>query len=820
MSQPTTATESELRAQVLAVVQQYYQVKFAPRTFIPGQTYIPVSGKVFDDQELLKLVDSSLDFWLTTGRYAAEFEERFAKWMGVKHCLLVNSGSSANLLALTALTSSKLGDKQLKPGDEVITVAAGFPTTVNPIFQNQLVPVFLDVKLPSYDIDTEQLEAALSDRTRAIMIAHTLGNPFDLKAIMAFAQKHDLWVIEDNCDAVGSLYGGKKTGTFGHLATVSFYPAHHMTMGEGGAVLTNDTRLKKIVESFRDWGRDCFLAGTPINVAEGSKPIEEVQVGDQVLTHQGRYCKVTEQLGRLYTGDLYTLKARMRPVLTTTSKHPFWIERDGERQWVEARNLQLGDLLLEAIPNEDLVPDSFQWSYETAYENKYEQLEPESDLMRLIGYWLVEGGLTKSHKSKSGYKYNKHFSYRVDFTFHQDELPHIEDVTALMRRFFGVSGYLRQIGATQGVSLSFKSRKGYEFFSQFFGQGSPNKKLPDWLVNWPLNLTKELVKGYWRGDGSESFQGYSFHSTSLILVEQIRRILLKAEILCSAWQRDVSNHHVSVVNGKSIVATTTLHALNIYGVNAEKLAVLLGETYQSRSSQQYASISADHKYACYPLIKIEQSQVESIPVYNIEVEEDHSYHALGIAVHNCWCPPGVDNTCGKRFNWQLGELPFGYDHKYTYSHVGYNLKMTDMQAAVGVAQLDKLNKFIQKRRDNFDFLYHQLQDVQDFLVLPQAAPNSEPSWFGFPILVKEDAPFTRNDLVKYLEEKQIGTRLLFGGNLLRQPLYKRLNYRAVGDLSNTDKIMEGVFWVGVFPGLTKEMLEYVAGTIQEFCQSQ
>lgn len=434
--------EQNLRSQVFAAVQNYYQFKFAPRSFVPGQTYIPVSGKVFDQEELIKLVDASLDFWLTTGRYAAEFEERFAAWMGIKHCLLVNSGSSANLLALTALTSPKLGERRLKPGDEVITVAAGFPTTVNPIFQNQLVPVFVDVKLPSYEIDIDQLEAALSDKTRAIMVAHTLGNPFNLEAVMAFAQKHDLWVVEDNCDAVGSLYAGQKTGTFGHLATVSFYPAHHMTMGEGGAILTNDTRLKKIVESFRDWGRDC------------------------------------------------------------------------------------------------------------------------------------------------------------------------------------------------------------------------------------------------------------------------------------------------------------------------------------------------------------------------------------------WCAPGVDNTCGKRFGWQLGDLPFGYDHKYTYSHVGYNLKMTDMQAAVGVAQLEKLPDFVAKRRQNFEFLHQQLQDLQDVLVLPEATANSEPSWFGFPIYVKEDAPFIRNDLVRYLEEKRIGTRLLFGGNLVRQPLYQGLNYRVIGDLANADRVMQGVFWVGVFPGLTEEMLTYVAETIREFCRAK
>ncbi|NUN63499.1 lipopolysaccharide biosynthesis protein RfbH [Pseudanabaena biceps] len=432
--------EEVLRSQVFDAVKAYYHYKFAAKDFVEGKTYVPVSGKVFDESEVVNLVDSSLDFWLTTGRYATEFEKRFAEWIGVKHCLLVNSGSSANLLALTALTSPKLGDKRLKAGDEVITVAAGFPTTVNPIFQNQLIPVFVDIQLPSYEIDVTQLEAAISPLSRAIMIAHTLGNAFDIDAVLAFAKKHDLWVIEDNCDAVGTVYQGKKTGTFGHLSTVSFYPAHHMTMGEGGAVLTSDTRLKKIVESFRDWGRDC------------------------------------------------------------------------------------------------------------------------------------------------------------------------------------------------------------------------------------------------------------------------------------------------------------------------------------------------------------------------------------------WCPPGVDNTCGKRYEWQLGELPTGYDHKYTYSHIGYNLKMTDMQAAVGVAQLDKLPTFIERRKQNFDFLYSHLQDLQDVLLLPEATANSEPSWFGFLLSVKENAPFTRNQLVQHLELKRIGTRLLFAGNLTRQPAYKDLNYRVVGDLKNTDWVMQNSFWLGLFPSLTEEMLNYVVSVIRQFCQ--
>jgi CDP-4-dehydro-6-deoxyglucose reductase, E1 len=431
-----------LRSQILDLVAEYHQEAFTPREFVPGSSPVPVSGKVFDATEIQYLVDSSLDFWLTTGRFAAEFERKLADWIGVKYCALVNSGSSANLVAISALTSPLLGDRQLKPGDEVITVAAGFPTTVNPIIQNQLIPVFVDIKLPTYDIDITQLEAALSPRTKAIAIAHTLGNPFNLSAVMQFAERHNLWLAEDNCDALGSTYQGKKTGTFGHIATLSFYPAHHITMGEGGAVLTSDPKLKKIIESFRDWGRDC------------------------------------------------------------------------------------------------------------------------------------------------------------------------------------------------------------------------------------------------------------------------------------------------------------------------------------------------------------------------------------------WCNPGVDNSCNKRFDWQLGNLPPGYDHKYTYSHIGYNLKLTDMQAAVGLAQLEKLPQFIEQRRANFEFLYQHLQELEDVLILPEATPDSDPSWFGFILSVRENAPFTRNELVQHLEKNSIGTRLLFGGNILRQPAYKNINCRVVGELDNTDRVMNDSFWIGLYPGLTEEMLKYMVGTIDRFCRGK
>jgi len=431
-------TADTIRDEIRGLVAEYCRLAFPERPFQPGQT-VPVAGRVFDAREVQHLVDSGLDFWLTTGRFADEFERRFAAVVGTRCASLVNSGSSANLLALTALTSHKLLDDRLVPGDEVITVAAGFPTTVNPILQNGLVPVFVDVEHPerraTYNVDVNRLEEALSDRTRGVMIAHTLGNPFDLPAVTDFCTRHDLWLVEDCCDALGATSGGRHVGGFGDLATCSFYPAHHMTMGEGGIVFTDSPRLEKLVESFRDWGRDC------------------------------------------------------------------------------------------------------------------------------------------------------------------------------------------------------------------------------------------------------------------------------------------------------------------------------------------------------------------------------------------WCEPGHDDTCGKRFDWQLGDLPHGYDHKYIYSHIGYNLKLTDMQAAVGVAQLDKLAGFIAARRANYARLRAGLEPFADVLVLPEATPGTEPSWFGFPLSVRPTARFTRRDLVRHLDERKIGTRQLFGGNLLRQPAYHGRPQRVAGDLPGADYIMRHTLWLGVYPGLTAAQLDFIVDTI-------
>lgn len=439
--------EEDIRGKIFEQVKKYYKIKFEKKgKFIPGKTKINYAGRVFDEREIINLVDSALEFWLTAGRYTDEFEKKLSDFIGAKYCALTNSGSSANLIAISALTSSKLGEKRMKAGDEVITVAAAFPTTIAPIIQNRLVPVFVDIELRTYNINVSKLENALSKKTKAVFLAHTLGNPFDIEKVKVFCEENDLWLIEDNCDALGSKYNGKYTGTFGDISTCSFYPAHHITTGEGGAVLTSNQQLYDIIKSFRDWGRDC------------------------------------------------------------------------------------------------------------------------------------------------------------------------------------------------------------------------------------------------------------------------------------------------------------------------------------------------------------------------------------------WCSSGQDNTCGKRFKWKLGELPYGYDHKYIYSHLGYNLKATDMQAAIGVAQLDKISGFIESRRNNHNKLYEGLKELEDKIILPEPQEKSEPSWFGFLITLRDNSNIKRDDIVRKLEEHKIQTRLLFAGNILKQPAFEEIKKhgkgcRIVENLKNTDKVMNDSFWVGVYPKLDEEKINYISKKLKEFIES-
>jgi CDP-6-deoxy-D-xylo-4-hexulose-3-dehydrase len=431
-----------VQAEIMALVDEYCALQHAPKPFVAGQSGAPVNGRVFDSADVRTLVDSALEFWLTTGRYNAQFQDRLAKRIGLRYALTVNSGSSANLVAFSALTSPLLGERALKPGDEVITAAAGFPTTLNPALHWGMTPVFVDIGIPSYNIDVEGVAAAITSKTRAIMVAHTLGNPFDAPALAKLAAEHGLFLVEDCCDALGATIGGRHVGTFGDIGTLSFYPAHHITMGEGGAVFTGDPVLRRAMEAFRDWGRDCY------------------------------------------------------------------------------------------------------------------------------------------------------------------------------------------------------------------------------------------------------------------------------------------------------------------------------------------------------------------------------------------CEPGQDNTCGRRFGWTLGDLPPGYDHKFTYSHLGFNLKITDMQAAVGLAQMDHLEDFIAARRANWAALKAGLADLEEVVILPEASPGTEPSWFGFLMTVRDGAPFTRDDLVQHLNAMKIGTRLLFAGNLIRQPYMKGRQFRVHGDLANSDKAMRDAFWVGVYPGLSDEHIAYMIETIRAFCRAR
>lgn len=440
MNKTTNRSEAELRDEIMALVEEYHSVRHAPKPFKPGESRAPVSGKVCDAADMKSLVDSALDMWLTTGRFNEDFQKKLADHIGVRYALTVNSGSSANLCAFAALTSHTMEERQITPGSEVITAATGFPTTVNPAMMWGCVPVFIDVDIPTYNIMADRVEAAITEKTKAIMVAHTLGNPFRADILADIADRHNLWLIEDCCDALGAKLNGQHVGTFGEAGTLSFYPAHHITMGEGGAVFTSSPKFRRAVETFRDWGRDCY------------------------------------------------------------------------------------------------------------------------------------------------------------------------------------------------------------------------------------------------------------------------------------------------------------------------------------------------------------------------------------------CDPGKDNTCNRRFDWQLGDLPYGYDHKYIYSHLGYNLKITDMQAAVGLSQLDKIDEFVRARRRNFDWLKAGLKDVEEFLILPEATPGSEPSWFGFPITLQDGAPFRRDELVRHLNEKKIDTRLLFGGNLIRQPYMKGRNYRVHGDVTNSDRIMNHCFWIGVYPGLGEAEIGYMIDTIRAFCR--
>ncbi len=788
-------TEAErLKQEILTKVRRYWEIAHRPPPFTPARSRVNYAGRVYGAEELVNVVDASLDFWLTLGPWGDLFEAKLKKYLGCRDVTLVSAGSTATLTTVMALMSPLLDDP-LRPGDEVITPAVTFPTTLAPLVHGGLVPVFVDCEVGTYNVNPRLLAGAIGPKTRAIMVPHTLGNPCDLDVIMDLVRRHNLYLVEDCCDALGGTWRGKPVGTFGDLATLSFFPAHHITMGEGGAVIVNNPKLARAVRSVRDWGRDCFPAGTPVICRDAVRPIESVEVGQEVLTHEARWRPVIRLTGhRSYARPIVTIRARQRPPITASATHPFWVRRKGSRQWVPASELRRGDeLIARAYPSDALATSEFTWSYRTLYKEAVPNSVPvEPDLMRLAGYWLAEGSLGRGRRGADGF-----LAYRVDFAFHERETGLIADVKSLMARYFGCTGWQRQHARSHGISISFKSRRAYEFFLQTIGRGALHKRLPQWILELPDKHIAELLRAHWRGDGSASRQGFVVHSVSAELIEQLRLLMMRLGILAT------------------VRATTDLHALSIYGVNAERFAQVVGERYVARTRKRQATMDETTGEAFFPVIEVRPFKSdEPVDVYNLEVAGDNSYHAAGVAAHNCWCSPGESNTCGKRFGWELGELPRGYDHKYTYSTLGYNFKPTDLQAAIGCAQLDRLPEFVEKRRANFRRLYEALDRWRDRLILPTPDARANPSWFSFPITVGEG--LVRNELVQWLETANVETRQVFAGNILKQPGYQRITRRVHGALTESDRIMRDTFFIGVYPGLTDAMLEFVAQTFARF----
>lgn len=817
-----TMAESR-RETILRLVFEEMEERMARKPFVPGVSPVPYSGTWAGGAEFQAAAERLLSGWFGLSDATSKYELAVAQAFGRKRKgVFVNSGSSANLVAVATLTSARTPpDKRLHRGDEVITCAAGFPTTLNPLLQYGMDVKFVDTSFPTFNPTSEMLVEAVSHNTKALVFAHTLGNPYDMKVVMDLVQDYKLRLIEDCCDAIGSTYDGRHAGSFGDLATLSTYPAHHLTtMGEGGMVVGDNPQLLKVAESFRDWGRSCFPAGTPVRTRHSNTPIEKLSVGDEVWTHAGAWKKVLATSAH-DAEMLCEVRAARRPSVRTTSNHPFYVQRaNGAFEWVEAGKLQVydapgpknprrGDCLVERVLPE--VPATgFKWSYRTAYKLREKRLDAEPDLMRLIGYYVAEGSLAKCKKGASGYQLgNKYYKYRVDFAFNKDEVEYIADVRALMRKYFGVSTTMRT-QSENGVSMHSTSRAAYEFFSAF-GVGAARKQLPMEMVQWPMDLVREFLKGYWRGDGGGSAKdnGFSMHTVSPVLAEQVREMLLRAGIVASVWAREPHEHVEAVVDGQTIRAKHTLHALSLYGIHAEAFGKLVDEPFTAESKRREAWVEG--AYAFYPVREVKVENVAPTTVYNLEVEGDHSYHAHGLAVHNCWCAPGVDNSCGKRFGWKLGELPEGYDHKYVYEDIGYNLKPLDIQAAFGLAQTARLPEVHAARRRNFRILSEELRGVRDLLVLPEATVGADPSWFAFPMLVREG--IDRRKVVAGVEAAKVHTRMLFGGNLLRQPAYVPLKLADPGGFPNADRAMNDGFFVGVSPVVSEEMARYAGRAV-------
>ncbi len=787
------------------------------KPFIPGISWVYYSAPYWDEREVNAAIKTLIyGKWLSSGENVHKFEIAFSKKFGFTSSLMVNSGSSANLVMIAALKKYY----KWKDGDEIIISVVGFPTTLNAIIQNNLTPVFVDIDLNDLNWDINQIEDKITNKTVAIFSSPVLGNPYNFYKVLGLCQKCNIKFISDNCDSLGSKWDDKYLTDYSVAASCSFYASHHLCSGQGGMVSTRIDEVRRLAESFSRWGNSCFLENAMVYTNAGQKKINDIIVGDEVISHNGVFKPVYETLKRQYSGKLYDIYSRGQPIIKATAEHPFYVLRDGTYQWVEASELKKGDYLLKSVLGDTKKITEINVSYLIHYGKTSYSIPMEADLMRLIGYYMAQGSSTKGLKGSNGLggkDKNKYYCYRTNFAFHCDHKEYIDDVIILMKKYFDTTGRVVSNKNSKAISIDFKSRKSYEFFHQYCGNRAWNKHLPtDWIY-LEKNLLLEFVKGHWRGDGSSCFQSYDISTTSPTLSEQLRFILAKLGIFTTLSVRTKDKHKVAIVNGRPVEQKHDLYNLVIYKPNAIKFGELIGENDVEPSTIRclYRYFTDDGKYLCHEISKIEYTEEKDISVYNLEVEDDHSYHVNGIIAHNCYCVGAANTfpngTCGNRFDKWLEDYDDIVDHRYVFENIGYNLKPLDLQGAVGLEQLNKFDEIHEKRRYNKQQIDSYLENIPGIRTIKELT-KSHTSWFGVPIVCESKE--LKNKLVAYLEKNKIQTRNYFSGNILLHPAYKHL-----GDPKQYPQAMEvlkRVFFIGCAPHYNDVVLNYIKDIIESF----
>jgi len=910
--------EKELRQEILQKVSEIYRLRKENEEFIPGKSRVNYSGRVFDEKEIQALVNSSLDFWLTLGPECREFEKRMANYLGIKNFIVCNSGSSANLLAVSALCSNMI-DNPLKSGDEVITTAATFPTTLAPIIQNNLIPVFVDIRLGDYNIDVSKIEQAISYKTRAIIFAHTLGNPAEIDKIMEIARKYNLYVIEDNCDALDSKYNGQLTGTFGDISTYSFYAAHHMSCSKNTCIPYLDEKglwkldtIERIYKKYYNKPNQIkVLSFNKNNKTMWSTPsaILRHKLGDKkmfkIISQHGRNVEITEDhsifvldknTGNIIPKNSKNIKENDYIIVTNNIPQPQEIKFIDIIEDFKDKNAYVSNFShsnLKYVKNADYrwqfkVRNSLPIEYLKDYNLEKEKLivgisqsdkipaviRINEELCRFIGYFIAEGS----------------YSDGLIFSLNINERDITEDIADISKRLFNISPsiYIREKDSSLSIKISSKNLE--IVFKDIFGikSGAINKRIPWFLYHQNEDYIKSFIYGFTKGDGSirrlkNNTNKIDVTCISKDLINDLQFLLSRVGISGGFYRRNTE----SLRNFKGIQSLGKENYTLAFGGydydDIKKTIIKTNLKNRSLVSDQIPLLDIFREYICVnkkqkiiskkrlikyiganPKLKdllngdldfLKVRKIEEINynpdeyVYDFSVPEKENFYGgfLGIFMHNtmgegggmatnnpniaraiislrdwgrdCFCQTGEKNpngACNNRFNHKFPLLPDGYDHKYVYSNTGYNLKPLDLQCAIGLEQLKKLPEFSRKRKENFKKLYETFLQYQDKIILPSWSEKTDVSWFAFPITIKEGAGFKREDIVRFLESKNIETRMLFGGNILRQPGFSNIQKRIVGDLINTDIVLNNTFFLGVFPGITEEKMKYMIDCINEF----